>query len=577
MTTSKPRNSTPVARLQRRIPPEFIPLVWPLLHIARNLGVGVSGTRGIGKSQLLKIIAWMDFTYHQTPSIIIDPIGATIDGILSQICYFHPDDQAKLWRRIRYVNLSPGEHAVPLPLYYRTGVGRETSFTIAQRLPDALGKFDPKLREASVQGFNSLWELATHLGAVLVALKCQPSEIEPWLRNPLAWSGRLHEAAARVPEIRGSVEYLERQFLTLTPAGQRERSRALLNKLTLLADPATKAQFCSDGTAIDWPGVMKHKELVLFDLRHETDWEARRFKLLWLFNMITDFARRWGVARSGDRTQPLALMIDEVSFMFSRAAGNRSPLIDDLDALINQQSRNYNLWLTIAFQELYQLPLGLKQTLLSLGTQFWGRMTDPESMRDIADRVTVYDPFLQKKVENVYASSEGEPFIVDHRSHEYSFSEQKELNRLRFARLPKYTYIVSRTSQEGDPPVAPAQFSIARLAARQFPPPQMLADVRAALSRRDGQPIADSLAAISARGAISPMLPTLIDDIPRAPLTHIGQSGVVAPVGVDTPIRDDPALTESTPLLPSASVLPLRRKARVIAPPNPPVPVAVGE
>jgi len=277
MNSSRPMTAIPTARLERGIPPDLLPSVRTLLRIARNLGIGISGTRGIGKSQLLRIIAWLDFAIHETPCIVIDPIGTTVDGILGHLARFRPEDQRRLWPRVRYVNLSPVDHAVPLPLFYRTGVGRETPFAIAQRLPDALGKFDPKLRDASVQGFNAMFELATHLGAVLVALDCQPSEIESWLQHPAGWSARLRKAANQVPEVRGSVAWLEEQFLTLTPAGQRERSRALLNKLSLLADPSTKAQFTASTPGIDWVQVMERKELVLFDLRNEHDWETRRF------------------------------------------------------------------------------------------------------------------------------------------------------------------------------------------------------------------------------------------------------------------------------------------------------------
>lgn len=480
--------STPQLRCTATIPPALAVKLAPILRRAHNLGTGISGTRGIGKSQLLKTLTWLDFTYEPKPIIVLDPVGATIDGLLGQIPYFHPEDQRQLWQRIRYVNCSPTEHVVPLPLYYRTEVGRETLFSMAQRLSDSFIKLDPKLRDASVLGANALIELASHLGRILIALDYQPSEIEPLLADIPGWATKFQEAIARHPEVADSVAFVSEHFAALTPGGQRERSRALTNKLFFLVDPATKAQFCASTPGLDWIALMQERQLWLFDLRNEHDWEVRRFKLLMLWQAITDFARRWGAAHAGDRSSPLAVTIDEVSFLFSRSGGARSPLVDDLDSIINQYSRNVNLELTIAWQELYQLPPGLKETLLSLGTQFYGRMTDPDSMREVADRLTVHDSRL------------GAWILANGRDHELGFAELREKNRRRLAALPKYTYLVSRTAREGEPPLSLETFSIAPLATRHYPDPALLASIRAQLTQRDGVPIADVLAEIARRG-----------------------------------------------------------------------------
>ena len=87
---------TPALRLRRGIPLPLLRELAPLVFVARNLGVGVSGTRGIGKSQLLRVIAWTDFVFHEVPCVVLDPIGATIDGLLAHVCHLHPDDQSKL-------------------------------------------------------------------------------------------------------------------------------------------------------------------------------------------------------------------------------------------------------------------------------------------------------------------------------------------------------------------------------------------------------------------------------------------------------------------------------------------------
>lgn len=196
--------------------------------------------------------------------------------------------------------------------------------------------------------------------------------------------------------------------------------------------------------------------------------------------------------------------------MFSRSAGSRSPLVDELDSIINQYSRNVNLELTIAWQELYQLPPGLKETLLSLGTQFYGRMTDPDSMREVADRLTVHDPRL------------GSWIVVNGRDHELGFAKLRETNRRRLATLPKYTFLVSRTAHEGEPPRPLETFSIAPLATRHYPDPTLLTSIRQQLTKRDGVPSANVLAEIAQRGPGSAqMLSPTNHTYPISPITPI--------------------------------------------------------
>ena len=94
----------------------------------------------------------------------------------------------------------------------------------------------------------------------------------------------------------------------------------------------------------------------------------------------------------------------------------------------------------------------------------------------------------------------GSWIIANGRDHEVGFAELRETNRRRLAALPKYTYLVSRTAREGEPPRPLETFSIAPLATRHYPDPALLASIRAQLTQRDGVPIADVLAEIAGRG-----------------------------------------------------------------------------
>ncbi len=509
---------TPGGEPRLRLPPALPPVdaarLAPLLDCARNLGIGVSGTRGISKTQLLRLIAWLDFTHPVAPkpTILVDPVGSLVDGILSLIPYYHPADQAALWARIRYVDLTPTTHAVALPLLAPLGIGRETPFDLAQRFPAALARLDPKLKEASQEGFNVLWESASHGCAILVALGCQVSELPPLLREPEAWRGALAEARRRCPEVADSVVFFERDYLPLKPEQRRTKTKSLLTKLTLFADPPTKAQFCAGAAGLDWEALRTERQLWLFDLRFEPAGEARQFKLLWILLLLIEYVKRWGAAHGGERGQSLSLIIDEVTALFAEGGASSRLLVADLDGLINRYSRNYNIHVTMSYQELFQLPSGLRQTLLSLGTQFFGRMTDWETMEFVAKRYTDFDPDLEKSREPILRTWEGRVYPIGERVETYSRIEQRSLTQDRLARLPTFRYLASVTTKEGEPPRPLQEFSIARYAMRRFPPADRLTAIRATLSRRDGEPVAAILREIAGRGPRVKSVPAPVID-----------------------------------------------------------------
>lgn len=491
--------SEPRLRLPPALPPVDAARLTPLLNCARNLGIGVSGTRGIGKTQLLRLIAWRD-VLAGTPTILIDPVGSTIDGILSLIPYYRPADQAALWARIRYVDLTPTTHAVALPILAPLGIGRETVFDIAQRFPAALARLDPKLKEASQEGFNVLWEAASHGCAILVALGWQMSELPSLLREPEAWRGAFAEALRRCPDVADSVAFFERDYLPLKPEQRRTKTKSLLTKLTLFADPPTKAQFCASRSGLDWEALRSERQLWLLDLRFEPPGELRQFKLLWVLLLLIDYVKRWGAAHGGERGQPLSVIIDEVTALFAEGGASSRLLVADLDGLINRLSRNYNIYVTMSYQELFQLPSGLRQTLLSLGTQFFGRMTDWETMEFVAKRYTDFNPDFEKSREPILRTWEGRVYPIGERVETYSRIEQRSLTQDRLTRLPTFCYLASVTTKEGEPPRPLQEFSIAPYAMRRFPPADRLTAIRETLARRDGEPVAAILREIAGRG-----------------------------------------------------------------------------
>ena len=488
---------TPTLKLDTRVTPAAQRAFWPILDTTRNLGIGICGTRGIGKSQLLRLIAWLDFVQHQVPVFLIDPVGATTDALLAHICRFRAEDQAKLWPRILYVDLDPTERVVPVPIYYRTGIGTEDLSTIAQRLPDTLGMLDPKLRDASVEGFNSLYELSTKGGQILAALGSQPCELRPLLEDdPSTWTRRFRDALHAHPEIFPAIDFFTNRYFPLSPGAKQQRTRSLVQKLGLFESEAGRAQFCSDHPGLDWQAILRERKLVIFDIRAEQPFEIKQLKMTWVLMVLLDFLRRFGATQAGDRSMPISLIIDEMSVLFPSGT-RRSPLTSQLDRFIQVQSRNFNVWFTCAYQEFYQLPPGSRQTMLSLGTQFFGRVTDKESLEVIRHRAHIYGCQI--------------PALLD------PLTGETEVTLPYLAQLPLFTYLVSQTVEEGAPPRPLRTYTIKPFVPRQRPAKALVAGVRRDLTTRDGLPMRAILTELEKRKqAPSPEF-VLADSSPLTP------------------------------------------------------------
>src|SRR5689334_17339269 len=98
----------------------------------RDLGVHIAAARGHGKSQLIGSYFVPQDILQGIPTIVIDPIGETINYILSKIARLKSSLQEEIWPHITYIDLAGRSGYVsPFPLYYR--LGNESLYEIAQR------------------------------------------------------------------------------------------------------------------------------------------------------------------------------------------------------------------------------------------------------------------------------------------------------------------------------------------------------------------------------------------------------------------------------------------------------------
>jgi hypothetical protein len=79
-----------------------------------------------------------------------------------------------------------------------------------------------------------------------------------------------------------------------------------------------------------------------------------------VYNSFLTFIKQRG---HGKMSEPISFIIDELSYLVSSTAVNGDLLTADLDELINRIARSHGIWLTLATQELFQLPEKFRSTV----------------------------------------------------------------------------------------------------------------------------------------------------------------------------------------------------------------------
>ncbi len=467
----------------------------PFLDIARNMGVGVSGTRGVGKTKLLCLFATIDFTHHKVPCVVIDPNAKVIDGFLHQLSRYRRGDQEELGKRVRYVSWGHPEWVLPTPSYSRYGLGPESLFEVAQRLPDVFTYMDPPLQTAGVQGANPLIDLGTKGGEILQVLGCQATELPRLLRHTGELAGWVRWAAETRPEVADSADSFLTDFTRLRVADRDRKIDSLLMKLRLISDRTMRAQFGGSAPAIPMRQVMDERLIVLHDLSGLHNPRSKQLAMLWLFLGLFDFVKRGGTGRE----HPLSIIVDEVAGLLAPGPNQSAPLAAELSDFINQWSRNGNCWLTLSFQEPYQLRSPSREAIMSLGTHFYGRMTDPPSARLVAERHYDYDPYDVHISNNVWGHDRTGSYVIDQREEIFTYPEQVEKHRAALRKLPRYAFLQAPVTEEGGEVGELRRVSIERFDRDVHPDEALVAIGKRRLLERHGQRVADVLTEIDGR------------------------------------------------------------------------------
>ncbi len=316
-------------RLTRRLPAQAAPVWRPLIEIARNVGIGACGTRGVGKSTLLFLFAWLDTVIFNKSLVAILPTSNVFDLLATNIALLHPDDQAALWPHIRYVPLSGYEvvpnspvsewYVLPTGLYAPSGVGVEDASTISQRLPEIMLRLEPNLTEATQLGYKAIWNASMHAGRILCTLGLGVTHMANLLTqfDSPVWQRRMNQAVAKDPSIGDAVAFFRNEYATWTPGRRDERTYALMTRLSTFSSPLMQAQFGPSFWAVHFKDVFDRQQRlkVFYDISHEHTDDSRNFKMLFLFTTLVDAIKRHGAANAGDRSHPLSVIIDEIAVM----------------------------------------------------------------------------------------------------------------------------------------------------------------------------------------------------------------------------------------------------------------------
>jgi hypothetical protein len=127
---------------------------------------------------------------------------------------------------------------------------------------------------------------------------------------------------------------------------------------------------------------------VLIDFRHISS-EQKRFAMLWVMTYLLEYVR---TKRCATRERPISLIIDELTFLLNDVVMKDDPLGKGLEELINLLSRNGNILLCLAHQEMYQLAEPIQKALLTMGIQLFGATMDTDAAKKLAERFYPYNP-----------------------------------------------------------------------------------------------------------------------------------------------------------------------------------------
>jgi hypothetical protein len=498
-------------------PLELAPATTPapvvLSDACRSMVLSFWATKGAGKSRALgRIIGYQDFR-RGVPGVIFDPIGGTIDNFLDKIGRLPLEQRSQLWKRVRYVNMNGQDgRVIPFPIYYRAYENEPVS-AVSRRYVATLIRSDPALSTAPILGENALTQTGLAVGIVLTALGMGVSEAWSLLNEPDIWDSRLISLANADPDTEEAVAHL-RALAKLPAQGREMKVSSFETKLTPFRFvPTVRAMFSATTPGISWDEVVRDGQIVLLDFRH-VDKQMKKFSLLWVYNSFLEFVKRRG---HGFDHQPISLILDELSYFLHSSGDDSDLLTADINELMNGIARSHRLWVTIAGQELFQLPERLQKTVLASNVLL-GQTSDEETAKLLASRFYDWDMYKVKKTDAVMGVTRdampGWPGasvipakhgVVAVRTTEITYEEHIYETSRRFLRLKSGTFLLGVGEGEGHVATSLRPISTRRVDQGEYVDEAFVGRIRAELMQRDGVQVDVLSQEITARVAGRPV------------------------------------------------------------------------
>jgi len=300
-----------------------------------------------------------------------------------------------------------------------------------------------------------------------------------------------------------AADYFLREYPSLQPREREQQTMSFRRKVAMYRlDPILRAQYGADRPGIDWREVVEKRLCVLFDYRTIESHEQKRFGVLWVFQQVMELIR----LRGPGRHWPMALLIDELTFLLGNKDARDDPVAEDLEELIARLARNHRVWVTLCHQELNQVSERVGNILMTMGSQVFGSTSEVEAAETVAGRFYRYDPHRVKKQDPIYDRGA----VIDYRSTEYSRPEQTYLNATKILDLQKFTFLVAACQEEGTMPTSLRRISIEGVDRGQYVDSARVDRIRRMLMERDGRKVSDVLAEIAARGQV-PEVPATVE------------------------------------------------------------------
>jgi hypothetical protein len=409
-----------------------------MVPIERKMGIHLVGRPGTGKSTWMGRTIILTDALSDIPMLVIDPIGGVIDNFFDEIGYRSAEYRQSVYDRLDYYDMSGKSGFVgQFPLYYR--LEGDTLRGAAYRFLDVIRKLDPQLGNAPVWGWNPFEKVGVNVGMVLTALELPITAAPKLLADPEGWVATLQELRSKVPEAAPAVDYFLHEYIPTRPEDRKRDTSTFSIKIQQFThDPVNQTMF-SGKPSIDWARVVNEKRIVILDFRGEVD---PRFKIMWALSGFLEFV----VKRGPNRDAPISVLIDELSFLLSLNSYGNDLLSDFIDDLVNRISRNNNLLLTLAHQEMYQIPDKLKPTLMGMGAQVIGSTNDKETIREYTIHFGHYDPYKVKQANPRFMKWLQTGEQLQFMSRDDQIEEQSKL----FKDLPRGQFFVAAVEGEGD-------------------------------------------------------------------------------------------------------------------------------